>query len=277
MGTMTVKDSAGVTQTVAKVANTGQTAAANSLPVVTSDEDKVLLGVKVTSVTALESGGTGIIGWLSQVWRETAALLAKLPATLGSKADAASLSVTLATEDKSLLGTKVTAVTALAAGGTGVIGWLSQIWDVLQSRLPTALGSNGGIKAEIVAGAANLAAAATGGYTPGSLRSAASNNATNIKASAGTLGFLTAINTTATVYYLKLYNKASAPAPATDNGLLVGVYPIPASTSGAGIAIPIPTQGLNFSTGISFAIVAGISDTDNTNAATGVCVNYGYA
>jgi hypothetical protein len=30
----------------------------------------VLAGVKTTSVTALETGGVGIIGWLSQIWRD---------------------------------------------------------------------------------------------------------------------------------------------------------------------------------------------------------------
>lgn len=107
----------------------------------------------------------------------------------------------------------------------------------------------------------------TTGATPFRLRSGASNNATTVKASAGRLFSLSATNTNATERYLKLYNKASPPAPATDNALLVGVHLIPGSSSGTNI--PLPIMGLAFSTGISYALVTGSSDTDNTSVAAG--------
>lgn len=101
-----------------------------------------------------------------------AAQSAKLPAALGSTADSGSLSVAQSTEGKAAIGAtneaapgsdtassglngrlqriaqnlttffgvKVTAITALATGGSGVIGWLSQIWNELQTRLPATLG-----------------------------------------------------------------------------------------------------------------------------------------
>lgn len=109
------------------------------------------------------------------------------------------------------------------------------------------------------------------------LVSAASNNATSVKASAGALGFIFAVNLNAAVRYLKLYNKASAPAPATDNALLIATLPIPASTTGAGFMLPIP-GGAAFSTGIAFAVVTGVSDTDNTSvAANEILLWLGYA
>lgn len=67
-----------------------------------------------------------------------AALSAKNPA-LGAAASAAARPVVLATDDAQI-GTKVTAVTALAAGGTGLIGWLSSIWNAITTQLPATLG-----------------------------------------------------------------------------------------------------------------------------------------
>jgi len=118
-------------------------------------------------------------------------------------------------------------------------------------------------------------AAATGGYTPGKLISAGSTNATNIKASAGTLGFLTVGNINAAQRYLKFYNKASAPTVGTDVPVLVFI--VPGNTAGTGSNVPIPAPGINFSTGISFAITTGVADNDTgAVAANEITVNYGY-
>lgn len=68
-----------------------------------------------------------------------ASMSAKLPATLGAKASAASAAVVLATDDAQI-GTKVTAVAALGAGGAGLIGWLSSIWNAISTQLPASLG-----------------------------------------------------------------------------------------------------------------------------------------
>lgn len=115
-----------------------------------------------------------------------------------------------------------------------------------------------------------------GGWSPFSLLAANTNNATVIKASAGSIGYILAVNVTGTVVYLKLYNKSSVPAPATDNALLVARIPIPANTSGAGVSLPIPA-GMAFSSGIGMALVANISDTDNTAvAANCATVNIGF-
>jgi hypothetical protein len=59
---------------------------------------------------------------------------ARLPAALGASTSANSLPVVLANNDAQI-GTKVTAVTALPAGGTGLIGWLSRIWDTIANGL----------------------------------------------------------------------------------------------------------------------------------------------
>lgn len=114
-------------------------------------------------------------------------------------------------------------------------------------------------------------AAATGGATPFSLLPANSNNATLLKASPGTLYSIEFFNVTATLFYVKFYNKITAPAPAGDSAILIKVIPVPANANGAGV-VASWTKGINFSTGIAFAIVAGIGVSDNTS----VPANCGY-
>lgn len=121
---------------------------------------------------------------------------------------------------------------------------------------------------------ANPVASATGGYTPAKLISAATTNATSVKASAGTVGYITASNTNAAARYLKLYNKASAPTVGTDTP--VHTFLIPGNTAGAGTNIPLPPQGINFTTGIAFATTTGAPDSDTGAVALNeVIVNYG--
>lgn len=91
--------------------------------------------------------------------------------------------------------------------------------------------------------------------------SAASNNATVVKASAGRVLAISVNNVNASARYLKLYDKATTPAPATDNALLKLVIPL-AATSAVHLAFP---GGVKFANGIGFALVTGISDTDNTS------------
>lgn len=122
---------------------------------------------------------------------------------------------------------------------------------------------------------ATLSAGASGGCTPYGYQSAASTNATTIKAAAGTLCGGLAINTTSTVYYLRIYNLASAPTCSSATGF-VATIPIPANTSGNGTLLFAGTFGLNFSAGMSFCLTGGGGSTDSTNAATGVYLTLGY-
>jgi hypothetical protein len=105
---------------------------------------------------------------------------------------------------------------------------------------------------------ANYAHAA-GGYTPSVTISAASTNATSLKASAGSVGQVTVSNVNAAMRYLKFYNKASAPTVGTDTPIYV--IPVPGATAGAGAAITF-NPPIAFSTGIAWAITTGIAHTD---------------
>jgi len=102
--------------------------------------------------------------------------------------------------------------------------------------------------------------------------SAASTNSTLVKAGPGQVAGFVIVNTNATVYYFKFYDKATAPTCGTDTPKWR--IPIPASTSGAGFAVSFPVT-INFINGIGFCITSGIADNDTGNAATGITVNLG--
>lgn len=100
MATLDVLDAVGDTQTIAKVAATGQAAMADSLPVViASDQSDVPVAVASSALPI----GAATEATLAAVATEStlAAQSAKLPASLGPKAGSASLSVALATDSNS--------------------------------------------------------------------------------------------------------------------------------------------------------------------------------
>lgn len=124
----------------------------------------------------------------------------------------------------------------------------------------------------------SLVPTTTNGATAYGLQSAASTNSTNVKNAAGTLLGLNLINTTTTIYYLRMYDSSSAPtcSSATNFSRTWPVPPAAASGGAGGIAASLPVNGVAFANGISFCLTGGPSSTDNTNAATGVFVNIDY-
>lgn len=97
---------------------------------------------------------------------------------------------------------------------------------------------------------------ATANLTSRILSAAASTNATSAKASLGTLFAIQGYNASASLRYLKLYNKASAPTVGTDTP--VKTIPLPPTS---GFAFDWPT-GFAFSTGIAYALTTGVADND---------------
>lgn len=101
------------------------------------------------------------------------------------------------------------------------------------------------------------------------LTSAASTNSTSVKGSAGNVYGISVVNTTSTLYYLRMYNSSSAPTCSSATGFVESI-PAPHNTgNGGGISRSwnVP-QG--YTTGIGFCITGGGSSTDNTSAATGL-------
>lgn len=108
---------------------------------------------------------------------------------------------------------------------------------------------------------------------PFSALSTASNNATLVYNDRAVGKNLTVINTTATQYFFKLYDKKTAPTCGTDTP--VWRIPIPQNTAGGGV-VAVSLENMQFFNGIGFCLVANLADSDNTNAATGVAINMTY-
>lgn len=98
--------------------------------------------------------------------------------------------------------------------------------------------------------------AASGGLSKFHLVSAASTNATNLKASAGQVYAITAFNLNAAAMYLKFHNTAGTPTAGTG---VTDTFLIPGNTAGAGVVINID-KGIIFTTGIGITLVTGITD-----------------
>lgn len=119
-----------------------------------------------------------------------------------------------------------------------------------------------------------ITARATGGVTPFHLISAATTNATSVKAAPGRLHIVTAHNINASPRYLKLYDKATAPVVGTD--IPKYTFLIPGGTVGTGFTLE-STIGTSFLNGIALAITGGITDADATAILVNeVAVNLGY-
>ena len=166
--------------------------------------------------------------------------------------------------------TTLTGITNALPAGTNAIGKLAansgvDIGDV--DVLSIAAGSN-------LIGDVSLQPRTTGGLTMSKTTSAASTNATSVKASAGQVYSVQCFNVNAAVRYLKLYDKASAPTVGTDTP--VKTLAIPGDAAGAGFVISWP-QGLAFATGIAFALTTEATDAGTTGvAANEITVNLDY-
>lgn len=94
------------------------------------------------------------------------------------------------------------------------------------------------------------------------VNSAATTNATSIKASSGAVFSISASNTGAAAAFVKFYNKASAPTVGTDVPIITLTIP-----AGGSVSLPFGQFGLRFSTGIAMAITNLAADTDTTAVA----------
>jgi hypothetical protein len=121
----------------------------------------------------------------------------------------------------------------------------------------------------------NPTPATSGGLSISRVISAATTNATSVKASAGQVYTIMAHNTNAAVRYLKLYNKASSPTVGSDTPVLT--FPIPGSTAGAGFTLDTGGLGIAFATGIALALTTGVADADTSAvAANEIVINLLY-
>jgi len=134
-------------------------------------------------------------------------------------------------------------------GGAGSSGATT---GVLVTSLTPVVNNNGLLKSQVIA--------------------AASTNATSVKASAGNIYNIEATNSDTVGYYLKFYNKASAPTVGTDT--VVATYYVP---PGGGIVIN-KTLGSPYTTGIALAttLLATNADTTVVTNANKLVINIEY-
>lgn len=110
-----------------------------------------------------------------------------------------------------------------------------------------------------------------GGLSISRVISAATTNATSVKASAGQVYGWYISNVNAAARYVKLYDKASAPTVGTDTPVMTLMIP---ATGGTNVEFG---NGIAFGTGIALAITTAVTDADTAPvAANEIVVNLLY-
>lgn len=120
-----------------------------------------------------------------------------------------------------------------------------------------------------------IQATPTGAATPFKLIAANTNNSTLISAGVHTLYSVQVSNNSATLAYLKFYDKATAPTCGTDTP--VKVLMMPGSATGYSESYDLGASGIAVTLGLGICAVTGIADGDNTAvAASTYAINIDY-
>lgn len=220
---------------------------ANVLQIVTTS-----FGLPVTIQTSALPSGAATSVLQTSGNASLTSIDAKLPA-LGQALSAASVPVVLTAAQLSTL-TPPAAISGFATQPT-----LASI----DGKLPATIGQKAKTASfpVVIASdqdtlATTVNASTSGGWTPHNAISAATTNATNVKASAGQVGGYAIFNKASSNRYLKLYDKAGAPTVGTDTPVTTILVP-----AGGGAILPLGA-GIVFSVGISYAITTGIEVAD---------------
>lgn len=110
-----------------------------------------------------------------------------------------------------------------------------------------------------VTGTPNVNVASTSANTTHTLTSAATTNATNVKATAGRVYSIVLSNANASARFFKLYSKASAPTVGTD--IPIATFQVAANSDRI---IDFGPFGLQIAAGIGYAVTGLIADSDTT-------------
>jgi len=167
---------------------------------------------------------------------------------------------------------------------SGALGFIDYItkgfrWVSSNDPLPVTMTGTGGglvtvagVNGSSVATVANpFPVAPIGGTAASRIPSSAANtNPTVAKASAGRAMLVNCYNSSATVTYLKLYNKATAPTVGTDVPVLTLALP-PASVC------VYDLNGFVFATGISYGLTTDAADAGTTAVAAGAILGVNVA
>lgn len=160
-------------------------------------------------------------------------------------------------------------LTSATTAGTTTLAVSGYEWPIGPVNGVTVTGSvTIGTNAALVAGTAligdvgmQVRANATGAMTVAKIASAATTNATSVKASAARVFGYSLTNTTAAVKAFRFYNLSAAPTVGTNSPYWVVIIP-----ANAAVTVSFPA-GISHSTGLAYAITNAITDLDATAVA----------
>lgn len=261
--------------------NQETTTAANT-GTITTNTGTTATGIGAPADAAWTSGSGSLIAIAKGIYGKLAAALA---VTQSGTWNITNVSGTVSLPTGAATATNQTAVTGSKAPGTAAAS--SQLaGGVYNSTPPTLtdgqqasdqLDVNGNKKVNCTncSSTISILASATGGATGGTILSAASNNSTSIKASAGTLYSVTWLQTTTTLMSIRFYDTASAPTCSSATGMKLN-FVAQSNAVAPGATISLGPAGIEFTGGIGACITGANANNDNTNAVTGLNLIYAY-
>lgn len=103
------------------------------------------------------------------------------------------------------------------------------------------------------------------------------NAETQVKGSAGTIGWIHCVNLTAAKAYLHIYDQVAASVtPGTTTPSFTFAIPTQGDTNGAGFNLNFGAQGHTFTTGITYVVTTTIDGSAGDPGTNGVMLNIGY-
>jgi hypothetical protein len=222
----------------------------------------------ITTVTHSGSDATFSLRLESdEVW-----FTSRTPNSTGSQSAAAGVSQLVVPDPNAYYKIRIRALNnGVPATNTTVTIYYAQAIDLTEVNV-TVQGGDGSqapgqalpvslINTPTVSSAATVSSTVTSGSLS-RVKSAATTNATNLKATSGRVYGIIVSNTSAAIKYLKFYNKATAPTVGTDTPVLTIAIPV----GGQPVQLAFPNP-LPFATGIGYAITGAVADADTTATA----------
>ncbi len=111
---------------------------------------------------------------------------------------------------------------------------------------------------------------------PGHILSAASGNPTLIFQGAAQLNEVTITNTGAAGQDVRFYDLAATPTCSSATGVVANYWVTATTGTFPAMTVNLPPGGKAFTKGIGVCITGANADNDNTNAVTGLNLNYSY-